>query len=59
MIDQYIFSVGKQRPVKKPRKKMGFGKRCLRMAKQQKTRVYILYRCTYMLLCWRDHSVSD
>ncbi|KAF8036498.1 hypothetical protein BT93_C2274 [Corymbia citriodora subsp. variegata] len=59
MIDQFIFSAGNQRQPGKPRKKTSFGKRCLRMAKQQKTRVYILYRCTYMLLCWHDHSISD
>ncbi|XP_042492720.1 small polypeptide DEVIL 10-like [Macadamia integrifolia] len=41
------------------RRKTSFRKRCLTMAKQQKTRVYILRRCVCMLLCWHAHSVSD
>ncbi|XVF34786.1 hypothetical protein REPUB_Repub18cG0088500 [Reevesia pubescens] len=36
-----------------------FRKRCFSMAKQQKTRFYILGRCISMLLCWHDHSISD
>ncbi|XP_050128020.1 small polypeptide DEVIL 10-like [Malus sylvestris] len=44
---------------RKSHRKIGFGKRCLMMAKQQKTRFYILRRCVSMLLCWHDHSISD
>ncbi|KAL5768902.1 hypothetical protein ACOSP7_015450 [Xanthoceras sorbifolium] len=44
---------------RKNHKKSGFRKRCLSMAKQQKTRFYILGRCISMLLCWHDHSISD
>ncbi|XP_021277131.1 uncharacterized protein LOC110411337 [Herrania umbratica] len=40
-------------------RKPSFRKRCLLMAKQQKTRFYILGRCIAMLLCWHDHSISD
>ncbi|XP_021859991.1 small polypeptide DEVIL 10 [Spinacia oleracea] len=40
-------------------RKNSFRRRCLTIVKQQKTRVYILRRCVTMLLCWRDHSVSD
>ncbi|KAG2718566.1 hypothetical protein I3843_03G218000 [Carya illinoinensis] len=42
-----------------PRRKTGFRKRCFLMAKQQKTRFYILGRCISMLLCWHDHDLSD
>ncbi|XP_009336885.2 small polypeptide DEVIL 13 [Pyrus x bretschneideri] len=44
---------------RKSHRKIGFRKRCLMMAKQQKTRFYILGRCVSMLLCWHDHSISD
>ncbi|KAG9148808.1 hypothetical protein Leryth_023387, partial [Lithospermum erythrorhizon] len=37
-------------------RKSSFRRRCLTMAKQQKTRIYILRRCVVMLLCWSDHS---
>ncbi|XP_019092215.1 PREDICTED: uncharacterized protein LOC104745518 [Camelina sativa] len=40
----------------KPNRKTSFGDRCLLMAKQQRTRLYILRRCVSMLLCWHDHS---
>ncbi|XP_018460219.2 small polypeptide DEVIL 10, partial [Raphanus sativus] len=43
----------------KPNRKTSFGDRCLLMAKQQRTRLYILRRCVSMLLCWHDHSISD
>ncbi|AEE83274.1 unnamed protein product [Arabidopsis thaliana] len=43
----------------KPNRKTRFGDRCLLMAKQQRTRLYILRRCVSMLLCWHDHSISD
>lgn len=39
--------------------KNGFRRRCLSMAKQQKTRFYILGRCISMLLCWHDHAIRD
>ncbi|XP_041003539.1 uncharacterized protein LOC121248969 [Juglans microcarpa x Juglans regia] len=42
-----------------PRRKTRFRKRCFLMAKQQKTRFYILGRCISMLLCWHDHDLSD
>ncbi|KAK7841656.1 hypothetical protein CFP56_015071 [Quercus suber] len=29
------------------------------MAKQQKTRFYILGRCISMLMCWHDHAIHD
>ncbi|KAG0492150.1 hypothetical protein HPP92_005263 [Vanilla planifolia] len=35
------------------------GRRCLTMAKHQKTRFYIFRRCVFMLLCWHAHAVSD
>lgn len=35
------------------------GKRCLLIAKQQRTRFYILRRCITMLLCWHAHAVRD
>ncbi|KAI3709508.1 hypothetical protein L2E82_39270 [Cichorium intybus] len=41
------------------RRKATFQKRCLTMAKQHRTRFYILRRCVSMLLCWNNHSVSD
>ncbi|KAF8403958.1 hypothetical protein HHK36_012065 [Tetracentron sinense] len=34
-----------------------FGKRCLTVVKQQRTRFYILRRCISILLCWHDHAV--
>ncbi|CAF2106848.1 hypothetical protein Bca4012_092443 [Brassica carinata] len=43
----------------KPNRKTSFRDRCLLMAKQQRTRLYILQRCVSMLLCWHDHSISD
>ncbi|KAK8959154.1 hypothetical protein KSP40_PGU021100 [Platanthera guangdongensis] len=36
-----------------------FRRRCQAMAKQQKTRFYIISRCLNMLLCWHAHAVSD
>lgn len=44
---------------RKSHRKIGFRKRCVMMAKHQKTRFYILGRCVSMLLCWHDHSISD
>ncbi|VVB01317.1 unnamed protein product [Arabis nemorensis] len=44
---------------KVPNRKRSFGDRCLLMAKQQRTRLYILRRCVCMLLCWHDHSIHD
>ncbi|MQM21243.1 hypothetical protein Taro_054279 [Colocasia esculenta] len=41
------------------RVKPGLRRRCLMMAKQQKTRFYILGRCVSMLLCWHAHALSD
>ncbi|MFS7916898.1 hypothetical protein Hanom_Chr03g00182771 [Helianthus anomalus] len=41
------------------RRKTTFHRRCLTMAKQHRTRFYILRRCVSMLLCWNNHSVSD
>ncbi|KMZ55994.1 hypothetical protein ZOSMA_9G00990 [Zostera marina] len=41
------------------RKKTSFRGRCLTVAKQQKTRFYILGRCVAMLLCWHVHHPSD
>ncbi|XP_006285324.2 uncharacterized protein LOC17880151 [Capsella rubella] len=47
-------------PQTKPNRiKTSFGDRCLLMAKQQRTRLYILRRCVSMLLCWHDHSIHD
>ncbi|KAF8088935.1 hypothetical protein N665_0024s0024 [Sinapis alba] len=43
----------------KQKLKTSVGDRCLLMAKQQRTRLYILRRCVSMLLCWHDHSISD
>ncbi|RAL37229.1 hypothetical protein DM860_004151 [Cuscuta australis] len=40
-------------------RKSGLRKRCLTVAKQEKTRFYILRRCIMMLLCWQNHSVAD
>ncbi|XP_022729514.1 uncharacterized protein LOC111284813 [Durio zibethinus] len=57
----YFLSSSKSNPClrsQKPRKP-SFRNRCLLMAKQQKTRFYILGRCVSMLLCWHDHSLSD
>ncbi|KAG8473065.1 hypothetical protein CXB51_034995 [Gossypium anomalum] len=31
-------------------------KRCVAMAKEQKSRFYILWRCAIMLLCWHKHG---
>ncbi|TYI48286.1 hypothetical protein E1A91_D13G236800v1 [Gossypium mustelinum] len=39
-----------------PREKPSFKTRCSSMAKQQKTRLYILRRCITMLLCWHEPS---
>ncbi|KFK36224.1 hypothetical protein AALP_AA4G094200 [Arabis alpina] len=44
---------------KLPNQKRSFRGRCLLMAKQQRTRLYILRRCVSMLLCWHDHSIPD
>ncbi|XVE98217.1 hypothetical protein REPUB_Repub03eG0086700 [Reevesia pubescens] len=57
----YFLSSSKPDPCCRSQKhrKPSFRKRCLMMAKQQKTRFYILGRCISMLLCWHDHSVSD
>lgn len=41
------------------RRKTGFRKRFVLMAKQQKTRFYILGRCISMLMCWHDHAIQD
>uniref|UniRef100_A0A7N0T7S5 Uncharacterized protein n=1 Tax=Kalanchoe fedtschenkoi TaxID=63787 RepID=A0A7N0T7S5_KALFE len=41
------------------RKKSSFGKRCLLIAKQHRTRLHILGRCISMLLCWHNHSLVD
>ncbi|KAG2713199.1 hypothetical protein I3843_04G156200 [Carya illinoinensis] len=49
----------KSQPRRRTRRKTGFRKRCLLMAKQQKTRFYILGRCISMLLCWHDHAIPD
>ncbi|KAL4198550.1 hypothetical protein AMTRI_Chr03g140760 [Amborella trichopoda] len=35
------------------------GKRCVRIVKQHRTRLYILRRCITMLLCWHTHSVRE
>ena len=35
------------------------GRRCLAIAKQQRTRFYILRRCISILLCWHAHAVRD
>ncbi|KAI3701468.1 hypothetical protein L6452_26568 [Arctium lappa] len=40
------------------RRKATFQKRCLTMAKQERTRFYILRRCVSMLLCWNNHSIQ-
>ncbi|PKA63435.1 hypothetical protein AXF42_Ash005330 [Apostasia shenzhenica] len=40
-------------------RKLGLRRRCAAMAKQQKTRFYILSRCISMLLCWHAHNLSD
>ncbi|XWS19409.1 hypothetical protein CRYUN_Cryun31cG0013000 [Craigia yunnanensis] len=31
-------------------------KRCLTMAKEQRSRFYILRRCVIMLLCWQKYG---
>ncbi|KAG8495611.1 hypothetical protein CXB51_013339 [Gossypium anomalum] len=56
-----FFSSTKSNPCLRSQKtrQPSFGNRCLLMAKQQKTRFYILGRCVSMLLCWHDHSISD
>ncbi|KAK4604252.1 hypothetical protein RGQ29_012664 [Quercus rubra] len=41
------------------RRKTGLRKRFVLMAKQQKTRFYILGRCISMLMCWHDHAIHD
>ncbi|CAA7397209.1 unnamed protein product [Spirodela intermedia] len=41
------------------RNSCGLWRKCRMVAKQQKTRFYILGRCISMLLCWHDHTVSD
>ncbi|XWS12842.1 hypothetical protein CRYUN_Cryun37aG0125200 [Craigia yunnanensis] len=33
-------------------------KRCLTMAKEQRSRFYILRRCVIMLLCWQKYGKS-
>lgn len=40
-------------------KRGGLRGRCMAVAKQQKTRFYILGRCIAMLLCWHAHDLSD
>ncbi|KAL5720430.1 hypothetical protein ACHQM5_013099 [Ranunculus cassubicifolius] len=41
------------------RSSSSFSRKCLSIAKQQKTRFYILGRCISILLCWQSHSVRD
>ncbi|ERN12608.1 hypothetical protein AMTRI_Chr01g136240 [Amborella trichopoda] len=36
----------------KSRRTNGFTRRCARLAKEQRARLYILRRCATMLLCW-------
>ena len=57
----YFLSSSKSNPRCKSQehRKPSFRNRCFLMAKQQKTRFYILGRCISMLLCWHDHSISD
>ncbi|KAJ8637911.1 hypothetical protein MRB53_012178 [Persea americana] len=37
----------------------GLGKRCLTIARHQRTRFYIIRRCISILLCWHDHAIPD
>ncbi|KAF7836068.1 DEVIL-like protein [Senna tora] len=55
------FAAKPQYPCRRTDRETGrsFRKRCFQMAKQQKTRFYILGRCITMLLCWHDHAISD
>ncbi|KAL4195417.1 hypothetical protein AMTRI_Chr05g64490 [Amborella trichopoda] len=48
-----------RRKTAESRRKNTFSHRILAMAKQQKTRLYILRRCITMLLCWHAHSLHD
>ncbi|KAK1262448.1 hypothetical protein QJS04_geneDACA001070 [Acorus gramineus] len=34
----------------------GFAGRCASLVKEQRARIYILRRCTTMLLCWYIHG---
>ncbi|CAK9151899.1 unnamed protein product, partial [Ilex paraguariensis] len=36
-----------------------YGKKWMKMIKQQRTRFYILRRCISTLLCWRHHAIRD
>nr|DAD26993.1 TPA_asm: hypothetical protein HUJ06_028461 [Nelumbo nucifera] len=53
----YLAPVSRSR--RKRRRRAGFRKQCLAMAKQQKTRFYIIGRCLSMLLCWHAHALPD
>ncbi|KAK1417298.1 hypothetical protein QVD17_26424 [Tagetes erecta] len=37
-------------------RKSSLHRRCLTLAKQKKTRFYILRRCVTMLVCWNDNK---
>uniref|UniRef100_A0A6N2N4R0 Uncharacterized protein n=1 Tax=Salix viminalis TaxID=40686 RepID=A0A6N2N4R0_SALVM len=56
-LSNYLPLPSSQSNRKKGQGKNGFRRRCLSMAKQQKTRFYILGRCVSMLLCWHDHAI--
>ncbi|XP_020083458.1 uncharacterized protein LOC109706858 [Ananas comosus] len=34
----------------------GFTRRCAKLVKEQRARIYILRRCATMLLCWYIHG---
>nr|XP_011457253.1 PREDICTED: uncharacterized protein LOC105353455 [Fragaria vesca subsp. vesca] len=55
----YLVHAQSHQSRRKSHREIGFRKRCVTMAKHQKTRFYILGRCVSMLLCWHDHSISD
>ncbi|KAL5729383.1 hypothetical protein ACHQM5_002349 [Ranunculus cassubicifolius] len=55
----WFFSSSKQPNHIQRSRKNRLSKRCLTMAKQQKTRFYIFGRCISMLLCWRAHALAD
>lgn len=44
---------------RKTLRRSSFSKRCLKVVKQQRTRIYILRRCVSMLLCWHHHDATD
>ncbi|KAJ8760357.1 hypothetical protein K2173_012606 [Erythroxylum novogranatense] len=39
-------------------RRCSFTRKCARLVKEQRARLYIMRRCVTMLICWRDYSDS-